>query len=206
MKFSGIRQICKGIRSGFTLAELLVTLLILAEIVTFTIPKVLVTQRNQQYNARAKEVAGMITGAYQQLQLSGGASAATKGTDLTPYMNFVSMDTTSSIDNIDSGGSAEPCNSATPCFRLHGGGLLRIGVNGCYAAISFGGTSTTHYLGFQFDPDGLPLGGTDKNVIEFDLFYNGRLSTRGATSGWIKNSCQTVWYTAPDYDPTWLSW
>ncbi|WP_303674130.1 pilus assembly FimT family protein [Vampirovibrio chlorellavorus] len=206
MKFSGIDRFVKGIRSGFTLAELLVTLLILAEIFVFTIPKVLVTQRNQQYNARAKEVAGMITGAYQQLQLNGGLSAATKGKDLTPYMNFVSVDTTSFIDSLGSAAYSEVCNSSMPCLRLHGGGLLRIGVHGCYCEVTFWGTSTTNYIGFQFDPDGLALGGTNKDVIEFDLFYNGRLTTRGATSGWIQSSGMATSSTAPDFDPAWFSW
>ncbi len=193
----------QGVRSGFTLAELLVTLLILAEIFVFTIPKVLVTQQNQQYKARAKDVAGMITGAYQQLQLNGRASANTKGADLTPYMNFLSIDTTSSIDDVS--GGLVSCDSVQPCLRLHGGGLLRIGVFGCGGAVAFGGTSTTHYIGFQFDPDGLPLATGVKDAVEFDLFYNGRLSSRGAILGG-QNDCFTTGLSNPALDPTWFSW
>ncbi|MBL8031855.1 MAG: prepilin-type N-terminal cleavage/methylation domain-containing protein [Candidatus Doudnabacteria bacterium] len=45
---------------GFTLAELLIALVILGVIATFTIPKVLYANQNTKYNAIAKEAMGTI--------------------------------------------------------------------------------------------------------------------------------------------------
>lgn len=53
---------------GFSLAELLISLLILSEIATFTIPKLISNQQASANNAKAKEVAGMIAGAFQSYQ------------------------------------------------------------------------------------------------------------------------------------------
>ena len=48
---------------GFTLAELLIALGILGVIATFTIPKVLQTNQNAQWQATGKEAIAMISGA-----------------------------------------------------------------------------------------------------------------------------------------------
>ena len=73
----------KGLNSGFTLAELLIALLILGEISTFTIPKIIYSQQNQKYNAIAKESAAMISAAYQQYQYSGNSLTTMSATSLT---------------------------------------------------------------------------------------------------------------------------
>lgn len=82
---------------GFTLAELLISLAILGEIATFTTPKVLSAQQNGANKAKAKVVAGMITGAYQQAQWAGIVTANTKPADLTPYMNYIKIDSSGTI-------------------------------------------------------------------------------------------------------------
>ena len=77
----------RGHNLGFTLAELLIALVILGVIATFTIPKVLSSQQSNQWKSQAKEVASMISGAYSVYQSENSASASTTTADLSPSMN-----------------------------------------------------------------------------------------------------------------------
>ena len=158
---------------GFTLAELLIALAILGVIATFTIPKVLTSSTNGQMTAIAKEVAGMISGA-QQAKTQVASIASTEGpNDLTSYMNYVKMDTSAAF--ITTGPSTVPvCNagSGSTCLHLHNGGVLQYENDQ-----DFGGTSATHAVYFNLDPDGTSA----QLPITFVLSYNGRLTT-GANS------------------------
>jgi prepilin-type N-terminal cleavage/methylation domain-containing protein len=110
---------------GFTLVELLIALIILGEIATFTIPKVISSQQNGRFNAVAKEVAAMASNAYQQLQLSNGASTNTTVGDLTPYMNYVAFDTggVTTVDDVPTYPSLT-CGPTRPCLKLHNGAVM----------------------------------------------------------------------------------
>ena len=59
----------KNSQLAFTLAELLIALAILGVIATFTIPKILDSGSNSQWNAIGKEAAAMVSGAYQSYKL-----------------------------------------------------------------------------------------------------------------------------------------
>jgi prepilin-type N-terminal cleavage/methylation domain-containing protein len=167
---------------GFTLAELLIALAILGEIATFTIPKVLSSQQNGTKNAQAKETAAMIAGAYQQAQLQGIVTTSTRMSDLTPYMNFVAVDTTSSVDSFPPSVGSFSCNAAG-CLRLHNGALLYL------SPASFSTTSgaTTVIL----DPDAQVTNQGDSLALY--LYYNGRMATIGDVLG-------------SSYDPSWFHW
>lgn len=187
---------------GFTLAELLISLAILGVIATFTIPKILSSQQNSSNNAKAKEVAAMIAGAYQQLQLAGTVTASTKPSDLTPYMNYVSYDTSgTTIDSVP-GFTSRVCNATPPCIWLHGGGILWL-PNG-----TFGGISNLHIIEFSFDPDvtysGSAADSTGK-AVQFSLYYNGFLTTRGQVKA---NTCNSggCLINPGAFDPSWFSW
>ena len=110
--------------NGFTLAELLIALVILGLIATFTIPKVLQSQQNAQYKSSAKEVASMISGAYQAALSTGKNKIYVY--DLTPYMNYVAVDTVSQFNDPETLGYGTPgqCGDAANwyplCLRLHG--------------------------------------------------------------------------------------
>jgi prepilin-type N-terminal cleavage/methylation domain-containing protein len=191
--------------SGFTLAELLVALAILGIIVTFTIPKVLVTGQEQQKVAVAKEVAAMISGAFQQAKAAGIVSANTKPRDLTPYMNYVSVDTSGSLVDAIPGNASNTCNSTSLCLKLHNGGVL------WFQNWQFGGTSSLYTIEMSYDPDGsqntTSTADGPLKAVQFTLYYDGFLTTRGYTK---PNSCN-IWDCTglqpnSTLDPSWFHW
>ncbi len=192
--------------AGFTLAELLISLAILGVIATFTIPKILSTQQNGQYNAEAKEVAAMISGAYQQAQLAGSVDANTKSGDLTPYMNYLKYDTSGILIDSHPGGDSRTCDAVNPCIWLHGGGVIWL-----QNLSSFGGVTNNHMIEFTFDPDGAYSGSSADSpgkAVQFSLYYNGFLTTRGKVK---PSSCDSLYSSCtinpnPAYDPSWFSW
>lgn len=169
--------------NGFTLAELLIALAILGEIATFTIPKILSSQQSAQKKAVAKEAAAMIAGAYQQAQLNGTITTSTTMGNITQYMNYVSVDTTSSIDTYPGNAASTASCGATSCIRLHNGALF------FNSPVPFGTTSGVIYG--IIDPDGIVT--SQQDSIVFAQYYNGRLTTYGTQYG-------------ASYDPTWFSW
>jgi type II secretory pathway pseudopilin PulG len=195
----------RRIALGFTLAELLISLLILAEIATFTIPKIITGQQNGSYNTKVKEAAAMVTGAYQRYQNEVGATAATGIQDLTPYMNYVAANITTIVDDKQTLGTYT-CASvpAAQCLRLHSGAILRYGTSAGYY---FGGTNTTNAIWFDIDPDGTTDGTTNGpgKAVEFWMYYNGRLSTFGtiASNTCYNGGCANP---TPTLDPPWFSW
>lgn len=188
------------VRQGFTLAELLIALAILGVIATFTIPKVLNSQQSNKSNAVAKEVAGMLSGALTAYKQSNTVVAGTTGSDLTPYMNYVKLDTVSVIDDYET--DPDDLCSDDPCLLLHNGARLMYG-----AADPFGGTQGTSAIWFQLDPDGVYGGSTtgpSKSVV-FWLYANGRITTYGSLFSGTMSGGGSVSAT-PAYDPTWFSW
>src|SRR5262249_44303219 len=124
---------------GFTLAELLIALVILGVIATFTIPKVLVAQQDQKYDAIAKETAAMISGAYQVYQQNNTVTSTTSFQDMTPYMNYVRLFTTGKVDGDPVNGTGGmPCDSTSPCLQLHNGAVVNL------SDYKFGGTNATN--------------------------------------------------------------
>jgi len=192
-------------RKGFTLSELLIALAILGVIATFTIPKVLQSQQNGEYKAIGKETVGMIAQAYQLYRAANTPNSNTSPADLTPYMNYVAVDTTANtMDHAQTMTTLNPCSwSQQFCLRLHNGGMLNI-----HAAATFGGTSSTHALYFFLDPDGTVTDGTTngpgKSVLFF-LYYDGKVRTAGT----VLPNTTTNWTTFnpdPTLDPPWFNW
>jgi prepilin-type N-terminal cleavage/methylation domain-containing protein len=189
-------------KAAFTLAELLIALTILGVISTFTIPKVLNSQQNQQFNAGGKETAAMISEAFILYQKDNVVTSSTKNGDLTQYFNYVSVDTSTVIDNQPLGNSLT-CGSSGSCLKLHNGGIL------LYCALCVtSGTGSTNALTFYWDPDGKYSGSTTgpSKSVRFFLYANGRLTTRANV---LPN---TIHNTDPPYnpsvglDPDWLVW
>lgn len=154
---------------GFTLAELLMALLIIGEIATFTIPKVINATTNGQNKSISKETASMVSGAFSTYQLRNGITSTVKGSDLTQYMNYIKIDTSTTFF-AGSGTALQQCSSTLPCMTLHTGGVLQYDT-----AMTLGGTATTNAVYFNLDPDGNGAQGR----VTFIQFYTGRLSSGG---------------------------
>lgn len=186
---------------GFTLAELLIALAILGVIATFTIPKILMSQQNSQYNATAKEVAAMIAGAYQSASLTGDLRSSFTAGSFSQYMNYLSVDTASTIDNVNEQ-TTSSCNTDGPCLNLHNGGKLLLWNQG------FGGTNVTNAVFFQFDPDGRVTDGTTNGPgksVKLALYYNGLITSRANILVGTTTSASS--YPAqPTADPLWFQW
>lgn len=190
---------------GFTLSELLVALSILGVIATFTIPKVLQSQQDGKYKAVVKEAAGYMSEAYQAYILKNGKSVNAGIKDLTPYLNYVSIDTTTEVDN-EHGDLTPTFNCGVgwlTCFRLHNGAMLY------YATADyFSGANSTNAVWFNIDPDGKATDGTTNGPgksITLWIHYDGRLKDR---SGITPQACDQTNCYGPDPTmvPPWFSW
>jgi prepilin-type N-terminal cleavage/methylation domain-containing protein len=188
--------------SGFSLTELLIALMILGEIATFTIPKVLMAQQSNSYNATAKEAIGTISGAYQSYKLAQGDVSCLPAWNLTSYLNYVAIDTTTTLDDAPGGGANRQCNNTRKCLRLHNGGMI-------YFWNQLLPGSTTQAFGVTFDPDGKFTGLQDS--LEIEVFANGRVATWGtvtASDNYMQTNatCASTAWTPGSHDPTWLKW
>lgn len=187
--------------SGFTLAELLISLAILGVIATFTIPKILQSQQDGRYKAVAKEAIGAIAAAYDMYRRDNTITASTTGGFLVPYFNAVKTDTSGAeVDDIPGYGSL-PCDASAPCLRMHNGGTVQI------TPYSFAGTSTTNAIRFKIDPDGVYSGtinGSGKS-LSVRLYISGRVTSE---DNMLDNTCDSdgCWNPAPGQDPSWFSW
>lgn len=176
---------------GFTLAELLISLAILGVIATFSIPKILSTQQQSQKNALAKDMAAMIAAAHQKLQLEGvGVTTASTVSDLTPYFNYLSVDTTSTIDRQPNSvpSSLSCADPFYQCLKMPSGGILMYD--------KFMTLSNSSPAWILYDPDGTDSGLINGNgkAVCFMLYLNGQLTTLDVVLG--DNS----------YQPSWFSW
>lgn len=190
-------------QKGFTLAELLISLLILAEIATFTIPKILSVQQNGSYKATAKEAIATIAAAHQQARLENTLTTSTTPSTLFQYMNYVATDTTSSLDDTYTNGAIATSCNVRPCIKLHGGGTLWA------STYSFGGSATTNAVYFLYDPNGSYSGTTNSGdkSLQIYLYYNGRITTRATTTaGTAHSGGAGSSEPNPTLDPPWFSW
>jgi prepilin-type N-terminal cleavage/methylation domain-containing protein len=167
---------------AFTLAELLIALVILGVIAAFTIPKVLQSQQSQEWKATTKEASAMVSGAFQAYLLANKVSTATEFADLTPYMNYVALDTSSQIDRYYNSAGTFNCGDAGEiCLRLHNGTMLRGHDESDLSG--YDGNDAVHAMFFEIDPDGKVT--TDGSAtspgkcVILILYANGRLTTWG---------------------------
>ncbi|MGE0200361.1 MAG: type II secretion system protein [Candidatus Melainabacteria bacterium] len=186
---------------GFTLAELLIALAILGVIATFTIPKILTVSGESQNNAIAKETAATISGAFQAYAVQNAITAATRITDLTPYINYISVVTTD-IDSIP-GSANRVCTGTYTCLLLANGAVINYN-----SSSDFNGNNPTNALMFYVDPDGTYSGSTTGNSksVQFFIYYNGRLMTRGTLTPNTVTATSTYASPVPSSDPSWLQW
>jgi prepilin-type N-terminal cleavage/methylation domain-containing protein len=192
-------------QKGYTLAELLISLEILAVIACFTIPKVINAQQQNSYNTSVKEAVSTIAGAYQLYNQTKGSTTNSGIDDITQYMNYIALDSTSSIDNsYTNGTAATSCGSSSGvCLKLHSGARLQY-----WPSDSFAGKATTNGVPFLIDPDGRVTDGTTNGPgksLYFFLYYNGRVTDYGnIPSGTVSSGGS--WGPAPTQVPPWFKW
>lgn len=182
--------------SGFTLAELLIALAILGVIATFTIPKVLQSQKSDKLNAMTKEAASTVASAFQSLKAKGNMDGSTSSVHLEPYLNYVRKDTTSTGAFNYVGGGTEDCHASDPCFVLHNGGYLQLW------NVDFMGSTNLNGTLFTFDPDGP---GPEEGLW-FALYFNGRMTNyKNCLPG---STGEGGAWTCPNgsAEPTWFKW
>ncbi len=163
-------------------------------IATFTIPKILVAQQNQQKNAQAKEAAAMIAAAYDAYKTQNPVPVGFKPSDLLPYMNYVALVTDGRTVDWTPFYAALSCTSGAPCVILHGGAILRM-----RDGLPFDAVNSTTPLEFIYDPDGVYSGSTADSPgksVQFELYYNGKLTSRAFSER----------YGTGPYDPSWFNW
>lgn len=184
------------------MAELLISLAILGVIATFTIPKVLNAQQEGQSNAIAKETAAALANAFDAYRLNNSLTPTTNGGAITPFLNYVAMDSMSVIDNHPTQSSIN-CSSGLPCMVLHNGAIIKP------SSRQFGGLETTNAIFFYMDVDAQYSGSTADSPgkgIVFFLYPNGLLRTRATVLPNTTDSTATNYNPDPNYDPGWFSW
>lgn len=107
----------------------------------------------------------MVEGAWTQYKNQGLGTTNTAFTNLTPYMNYVNVDTAYTFSGVSCAFAA-----TTQCLRLHDGGVLF-----SWFDTAFGGTSDANYFMFAYDPTPGTDGSTDR--LWFVLTYPGRVAT-----------------------------
>ncbi len=186
---------------GFTLAELLISLAILGVIATFTIPKILSTQQNSSNIAKMKETAATLSAAFQQAKLAGTITSTTKPSDLTPYINYVSIDTSGTVVDDLNGGTSTTCNNSYPCIKLHNGVIIRAD-----DLAAFGGTATTNCINFRIDPEPGYSGTTNPvRAVGIFLYYDGYMTSQSFIRANSYTSAGGP-YNPGNFDPPWFSW
>lgn len=190
--------------AAFTLAELLIALTILGVIATFTIPKVLISQRNEKFKAIGKEAYSVIADAYTIYRSRNTVTSSVGPKDLTPYMNYVSVDTASTIDHLTGSTSLSCASAGRFCLKLHNGAILRITDFNHFCS-----TANQQYIFYILDPDGSYSGSTTGpgKALQIQLYYNGRMNTMANITG-SDNTCLSgvPQNYGTEADPDWFNW
>lgn len=153
---------------GFTLAELLIALMILGEIATFTIPKILSAQTNGRKNAIFKETISTLSALTHQGVTQGqlGPSGSSSITYFSGNMNATKI----CSSNATAQGCWTAAMGATASESTEGGLILH---NGAY--ITGFNTSATVFDSVVIDwngPDGANLIGDDQIWVNMNFSSN----------------------------------
>ena len=194
----------KNNNAGYTLAEVLIVLGILAIISTLTLRTIVLSNQTASHNAIAKESMAMIGSAYEAFLQGGGDPSNIYADALTPYMNYIKTDTSSQIDN-DLLRQLNASNfidcSGHLCLKLHTGAMLYPEPN-----YQFNGLKTDTAVLFILDPDGRYSGtaaGPGKSLYIY-LYYDGKIRTANTL---LPNTDVALGTINPvtNSDPSWFS-
>jgi hypothetical protein len=129
-------------------------------------------------------------------------------TDLTPYINYTKVDTSGALVDSLNTWANDNCNPAAAadnyyCLRMHNGATLAYP-----PGVGFGGTSSTNSMWFHVDPDGTYSGLTSGNgkATSIILYYDGRVTSWGATEKPIESNAGSYAAAQIWLDPEYLTW
>jgi prepilin-type N-terminal cleavage/methylation domain-containing protein len=185
---------------GFTLAELLICIVILGVIATFTIPKLLQTQQSQRKLATSKEAIGILSEAFMKYKLQAGITPGVSvASDLFPYINYVKIDTSGALlDNYPLFPGSVTCSNSRPCLRLHTGAVIVPNNADWYAA------NPNNAISFTVDPDGAYTG--DSDSVDITLYYDGGVRSRTVLRPNTEYAGGVIRGPQANADPTWFRW
>lgn len=202
---------------GISLAEIIITLVVLAVISALAIPKVMESHKVHQ-NKKAVQAAVMaISNAYSRYKLDQDPTADFNPTDLVPYLNYVRLQTTGALDNKGGNLGKFDCEALAPCMVMHNGSSIWLYQgNGTTWGTKFGGTAANYYTDFYMDPDGdlqheTTTTGLGKSFA-IGLYYDGRVKTGceegdeiwwdGSLRDWCPDANEVgTWWDDAGYDP-----
>ena len=190
-------------KKGFSLAEVLLALTIVAAIAAFAIPKVLEEHKGKQAKAFAKAAAIEVASAYQQYRLD-NASVTTSMTIADfweEYGDYVSIETSGSVDDKNNQTDLT-CTSTNRCYKMRNDATIWM-----VSSRPFGNTENTNAISFRVDPfegySGTTTG--SEKAVQFFLYYNGRLKSRNNVdpNTYVASSSYSPGTT---HDPDYWSW
>lgn len=189
-------------KPGFTLAELLLALGILAVLAIFTIPKVIKAQQNSAFLSGSKEAAATISQALYMWRTTNYSATGT-WSNITPYLNYVKVDTTSSIDGSPNDGiGVTVCGDAGGnCYKMPNGAMLKLWDWGACGDLN----DINDYEFILYDPDGTLTARQDS--VWFVASPKGRVKPWSELSA-SESVCDLVgaYPGDPSYKPSWFSW
>jgi len=194
--------------TAFSLVELLITLALLGVIAAMCVPPLFsspATRSNAKYTALARDTAVMVASAYEQYKFANGSVAAgTTFGAFTPYMSYLKVDNTTTIDSYSTGTNVS-CATYS-CLKLHNGAMLLYN-----STWNFNGTNTTNANFFYIDPDGVQTDATTNGpgkALVLWLQYDGSMHSWGtlpATIAFSTGSAPGTVSATPSYDPAWFT-